>query len=661
MTKALPTVLEGTPYPLGCSSSSLGTNVAFYSTAKEVFFLLILSDREPLSLALNPSIHKTDSIWHLFLYEVSPPFSYAILIDGQILLDPYALSFSSSRTWGQEDPLPLISHHIALPSFDWEDTEKSSVPFHEWIIYEAHLRAFTADSKSHVQNPGTFLGFIEKIPYLVSLGINAVELLPIFAFNECENRKINPVSPQTPLFNFWGYSTQNFFAPMPKYTVGEQWTDPITECKTLIRELHRHGIAVILDVVYNHTGEGDEQGPCYAYKKLAKESYYLVDKKGKLQNFSGTGNTMNCNHPISTQLIVDSLTFWAEEMRVDAFRFDLAAILTRDTKGNPTSSPPLLEKIKQCPALQNTPLIAEAWDAAGLYQVGSFPGKERWSEWNGWYRDTVRRFLRGVSGEAGNFAKVLCGSQDLYWQHTPTRSINFVTCHDGFTLHDLVTYENKHNLENGENNRDGESYNNNWNCGIEGETTDQDVLFLRLRQQKNFLVALLVSLGVPMILMGDEYNHTKNGNNNTYCHDDSRNWFLWDECKKNKEFFSFFQQMIAFRKEKKALFCKTSFLKDHEVTWHGKKPFTPDWTPSSHYVVYTLQDPQDSDCLIAFNASSSPLLLTLPPPKDQTSWYRIVDTSLLSPDDFTRKKNQLTRQGTSYLLHPFTSIILETS
>jgi isoamylase len=649
------TVLNpGTATPLGLSILPKGVNFAFHSTSEEVTLALFHVDEEKpfLIIPLNPSKNKTGSTWHVFVCNLSPPFDYAIQTkesNGHFLLDPYAKNLSTPFDWENKETYQPRGRCLPKIEFNWEDSQKPQRPFKDWIIYEMHVRGFTEASSK--ENKGTFLAMIEKIPHLVSLGVNAVELLPVFEFNPWENKRKNPLTGET-LCNFWGYSTVSFFSLMKRYAV----ENPILEFKTLVRELHKQGIAVILDVVYNHTAEGsDKEGdPCYSFKGLDKKGYYLFDQNGAYSNYSGTGNTVNSNHPITSKLIVDSLSYFAEEMQIDAFRFDLASILTRGLDGQVLEEPPVLKAIHEAPALQKTLFIAEAWDAAGLYQVGSFPGKERWAEWNGRYRDSVRQFLKGTNGLAGDFAQAITGSQNLYWKFSPSRSVNFITAHDGYTLHDLVSYQDKHNKANGENNQDGANDNHSWNCGAEGETEDKDILSIRNRQMKNFVLALMVSLGTPMLLMGDEYAHTRKGNNNPYCQDNEMNYFLWDALKQNQEIFRFFQNLINFRKKHASIFCKNAFLSNKDVSWHGSEPLKPNWNPESRFVAYTLKNSAGKDCLIAFNADHDPVTFHFP---SAHGWIRIVDTALPAAQNF-QEKNREVLKGT-YTIQPYSSLIWE--
>lgn len=643
---------EGSPSPLGATISLEGINFAIFSTSPSISLLLFYPGaKEPFcTIALDITKNQTDGVWHIFVPELTPPFEYLyqVIFQGKKVLvhDPYSKGLSSSHIFGNNEIYEPRSRCFSLPDFDWQNVQKPKTPFKDWIIYEMHLRGFTQDPSSQVIKKGSFLGMIEKIPHLLSLGVNAVEFLPIFEFNECEFK------PKRQLLNFWGYSTVNFFCPMQRYAFGDRWEDPIIECKTLIRELHRHGIAVILDVVYNHTAEGGIKGPTYSFKGLSKESYYCLDSKGDYLDYSGTGNTFNTNNPIAKQLILDSLIYWTEEMQVDGFRFDLASIFCRGPQGELLKNSPILEEIRKSPSLQESTLIAEAWDAAGLYQVGSFPGGKRWSEWNGRYRDTMRRFIKGTDWQVAPFMQALCGSQDLYSKNSPLKSINFVTAHDGYTLHDLVSFQNKHNEDNRENNLDGANNNESWNCGVEGKSEDPSILLLRNKQMKNFYLALFVSLGVPMFLMGDEYGHTKEGNNNTYCHDTPLNWFDWDALVKNKELFHFVQTLIEYRKERSSLFCKENFLTEKDIDW-----IDADWKGSGRFVSYVLIDPiENKDCLIAFNASHEPISFTVP---SHRAWKRIVDTALSYPWDCLKNQEKRPTLPTTYLIAPWSALLAE--
>jgi isoamylase len=548
---------EGLPSPLGISRAADGINIAVYVNGGRDVALSLLHPHTGSELHRLPMNHRTGDVCHLWIAGLPNDLEYRFVIDGTHWTDPYQLA---------PGLLP------AAAPFDWEGVQSPRLPLSELVIYEMHVRGFAK----------TFAATIEKIPYLKSLGVNAVELLPIFSFD-----------PQT---NYWGYGTINFFTPAPHLARSE----PINEFKRLIQALHRAGIEVILDVVYNHTGEPRPLLPVY----------YMEG------NYSGCGNTLNPDHPAVRHLILDSLRYWVSEFHIDGFRFDLASVFTRASDGTPHSPPPLVQAIAADPILAKTKLIAEPWDAAGLYQVGQFPQWGRWSEWNGPFRDAVRDFLRGAPSSAGRFATALAGSRDLYGNHgTPASSINFVTCHDGFTLADLVAYDHKHNEANGEQNRDGSNDNRSWNCGVEGPTTDPAILDLRNRQMRNFLLALLISQGVPMLRMGDEYGHTAHGNNNTWCQDNSLSWFDWENT--DPDLFAYLQRLIAFRRDHPSLRLP-NFPGPDRLIWHD-----PDWSDQSHFVAFELDD-----LFVSFNAADHERTLTLP----QGTWNVIVDTTTWGPN-----------------------------
>lgn len=591
-------LVAGNPNPLGYSIWKNIANFALYSFhAEQVILGLFNKESNPIK---EIPLNRTGDIWHIGIEDLPQGLEYAYRCEGPKelfynpkiwLIDPYAKIVQTDRAKAASpDP------------FDWQNDQPPKIPHAELIIYEMHVRGFTKHSSSNVSHPGTYLGVVEKIPYLKKLGVNAVELMPIFRFDETLTKTGTRV-------NYWGYNPLHFFAPMNWYAS----KDPVLEFKTLVRELHKAGIEVILDVVYNHTGEEDRKSYYVNFRGIDNSVYYLVDKKGNYRNYTGCGNTLNTNHPIVQKLILDSLHYWIEEMHVDGFRFDLASIFTRDPDGHPIEHPPILEAIQKDPIISKVKLIAEPWDAAGLYQLGYFPKCGPWSEWNGRYRDIVRRFIKGTDAKAGVFASALCGSEMIYRSSkTPLSSINFITAHDGFTLSDLVTYQNKHNYDNGEGNRDGNSQNDSWNCGSEGPTDDLKVNALRERQMRNFLLALFVSQGIPMLLMGDESGHTRNGNNNPYVQDNEINWFLWD--KQNPKMFQFVSSLIAFRKELPDL-RHTQFLTDGDVEW-----FTH-WDPSSRLVAFMLKG--SPPLYIAFNAHFEPATIELP----SGNWHTLVNTS----------------------------------
>jgi isoamylase len=604
-------ILSGTPRPLGLSISGKVANFAVFSSkATQVYLGLFQPDGKLLE---EIAMQKSDDIWHIAILDLPLGLEYAFRCEGpnkllfnptNWLYDPYA-----------KIPTPKRAKAALPSSFDWQDDLPPNIAKKDLIIYEMHVRGFTRDPSSETASPGTYLGFIEKIPFLKKLGINAVELMPIFDSDEMHTK--------TTLPNYWNYNPYHFFAPKKSYAQ----TDPVDEFKTLVRELHKAGIEVILDVVYNHTGEGKDKSFAVCFRGLDNHAYYMVDACGHYLNFSGCDNTINCNHPMVKEWILDSLRYWIEEMHVDGFRFDLASVLTRDEKGNVLEPSPLLQAIAGDPIINKKKLIAESWDASGLYQVGEFPKWGPWTEWNDRYRDTVRKFFRGDNGCAGAFANVLTGSEMVYRSFSPLNSINFITAHDGFTLRDLVSYNEKHNLANLEENKDGSDSNNSYNWGFEGATDNAAISSLRERQMRNFLITLFVSQGIPMLVMGDVYGHSSLGNNNPYCQDNRISWFLWDQLEANHKIFQFVCDLIAFRKENPQL-TKDSFLKDSDIEWHS-----PNWNEDSHFVSCTYKG--DHPIFLAFNANNHEVQITLP----QGNWQLVVNTE--EDWKFHKQKNSL--------------------
>lgn len=645
---------NGSPLPLGVYKREGGRNFAFFSKhgTSVRFFLFQPGNPNPLfEKTLDPKNNKTGDVWHIFIKGVPEQAEYGFMIGGDhtpekgllynssiLLTDPYAKTLNFPKDWGARRPTQLHGGVVDHIPFDWQGDLPPLVSLKNLIIYEMHVRGFTKHPSSLVSHPGTYQGLIERIPHLKELGITAVELLPIFEFNECEYELYHPQT-HTRLYNYWGYSTVNFFSPMRRYASSAEWHAEINEFKLLVRELHKNGIEVILDVVYNHTAEQGYGGPSYSFRGIDNPVYYMLDDQGRYKNYTGCGNTLNCNHPVVGDVILDSLRYWVTEMHVDGFRFDLASILTRNSHGTPLADPFVIAAISEDPVLSHVKLIAEAWDAAGLYQVGHFPYSHRWSDWNGQYRDTVRDFIKGTEDRVESFAKAITGSQYLYGKSgSPYQGVNFITAHDGFSLHDLVSYQHKHNEANGEDNRDGTDDNRSWNCGAEGQTQDAGILQLRAQQKRNFHLALMMSLGIPMILMGDEYGRTAYGNNNTWCQDNELNWFLWDQLLGEQDFFRFYKQVIKLR-QKMTHFFPEAFYRDEDIDWHSAQtPYHPNWTSESRFIAFTLKGKENgNDIYIAFNAYHCSMEVQLPPPREGKSWFRVIDTSLPPPDDFVEE------------------------
>ncbi|GAB4838264.1 Iron-sulfur assembly protein 1 [Ancistrocladus abbreviatus] len=673
-------VFEGYPTPLGATAMDGGVNFAIFSGNSVSATLCLISvsdlqeDRVTEQISLDPLTNKTGDVWHVLLKGNLEDMLYGYKFDGpfspeeghyydssRIVLDPYAKAVIRRGEFAVVGPHGDRWSQMAgmIPSpideFDWEGDLPLNCPQRDLIIYEMHVRGFTRHKSSKARYPGTYLGVVEKLDHLKELGVNCIELMPCHEFNELEYFAYNSVMGDYRV-NSWGYSTVGFFSPMIRYSSSgarNSGRDAINEFKFLVREAHKRGIEVIMDVVFNHTAEGNEKGPIISFRGIDNSVYYMLAPKGEFYNYSGCGNTFNCNHPVVRQFIVDCLKYWVTEMHVDGFRFDLASILTRAcslwdsinvygnaldgdllTAGTPLSSPPLVDMISNDPILRGVKLIAEAWDCGGLYQVGKFPHWGIWSEWNGKYRDIVRQFIKGTDGFSGAFAECLCGSPNLYQEggRKPWNSVNFICAHDGFTLADLVMYNEKHNIANGEDNNDGENHNNSWNCGQEGEFASISVKKLRKRQMRNFITCLMVSQGVPMIYMGDEYGHTKGGNNNTYCHDNYINYFRWDKEESSSDFFRFCCLMTKFRRECESLGL-TDFPTSERLQWHGHAPGTPDWSDTSRFVAFTLRDKAKGEIYIAFNTSHLPVTVTLPD-RPGYRWEPLMDTSKPAPLDF---------------------------
>jgi isoamylase len=677
--------LPGYPLPLGATLDIRGTQFSIFSKNAEKITLILFESTEKDSpfeeYELHHEINRTGDIWHIWLEGVKAGQLYGYRVDGpyypeeghrfnkhKLLLDPYARAVSGNFDWNLSDargydpahdsdvfstkdsspgaPKSIVVNH----DFDWYDRPiKRNIK--DLIIYETHVKGFTYHHSSNTEHPGTYKGLIEKIPYLKELGINAVELMPVHEYDEEENERTNPETGEK-LKNYWGYSSMSFFAPRARYSSSGMLGEQYDEFKELVREFHKAGIEVILDVVFNHTAEGDHRGPTLCFRGIDNRVYYILEQdKRYYTNYSGCGNTFNCNHPLVRDFILDCLRYWVIEMHIDGFRFDLASILGRGSNGNILSNPPLIERIEKDPILSNTKIIAEAWDAAGAYQVGSFPG--RWAEWNGRYRDDVRKFWRGDDALAGAFATRISGSSDLYTKggRSPLSSINFVTSHDGFPLNDIVTYSYKHNHANGEDNRDGDNNNYSYNFGIEGSEVTPYIESIRKKIIKNHLVTLFCSQGVPMLLSGDEMRRTQRGNNNAYCQDNDISWINWKFLERNNDIFKFTKRLIQFRKDHPVL-RKNHFVKqsekqtlESEVSWHGVLPFSPDWSTSSKFVALLLNGTRtikedkktDSDIYIAFNASLYSMWVALPDSPSGRPWKMRIDTAI--DESFIKDEN----------------------
>ena len=637
------------------------------------------NEYEPFAKIPFPEHYKIGNVYSMIVFGLNiEEFEYAYSIDGpydiekglifdksKYLLDPYAKAVAGQSKWGYKPEYAnQYRARVVINDFDWGNSKQLKINMKDLIIYELHVRGFTNDMSSGVNYPGTFEGLSDKIPYLKELGINAVEFMPIFEFDELKDMRI--VNGKR-LLDYWGYNAVSFFAPNTSYTAGIEYNREGDELKSLIKKLHENGIEVILDVVFNHTAEGDENGPYISFKGVDNNVYYMLTPNGKYYNFSGCGNTINCNHPNVQRMILDCLRYWVTEYRVDGFRFDLATILGRNEDGSPLSQPPLLKNLAFDHILANVKLIAEAWDAGGLYQVGSFPSWNRWSEWNGKYRDDVRRFLKGDSGLANVIAERITGSHDLYdpIHRGHNASVNFITCHDGFTLHDLYSYSEKHNEENGWNNTDGDNNNNSWNCGIEGDTDDENILKLRKRMIKNACAVLLASRGTPMILAGDEFCNTQFGNNNAYCQDNEISWLDWDLLKNNKEIFNFFKNMIKFRKShivlkddtKPALCGFPSSSKQGNVPWETNLSY------ESRVLGIMLAgrneaDDEDDIIFIAINAYWEKQNMTLPDLPKGLEWRLVANTALPEGSDFAQSIDEMIKVGTKIELESRSVMIL---
>jgi isoamylase len=613
-----------------------------------------------------PDSYRIGDTYSMLVFDIKPDeFEYAFSFDGpyepakgllfneeNVLLDPYSRAVTGQRKWGEKPEGGKDFEYrarVVKSNFDWGDIKQLEQPFEDLVIYETHVRGYTKDKSSGVSAPGTFAGLKDKIPYLKDLGINAVELMPIFEFDEMESAR---VVDDVQLYNYWGYNTVSFFAPNTSYAFNEEHNHEGDELKSLIKALKENGIEVILDVVFNHTAEGNEMGPCFSFKGIDNNVYYMLTPDAHYYNFSGCGNVMNCNHPVVRSFIIDCLRHWAIEYRVDGFRFDLASILGRDQNGAPMANPPILESLAFDPVLGKMKLIAEAWDAGGLYQVGSFPSWNRWAEWNGRYRDDMRSFLKGDDGMAGNAITRITGSRDLYSPESRGHkaSVNFMTCHDGFTLYDLYSYNEKHNEKNGWNNTDGDNNGHSWNCGAEGETDDPNVNGLRRRLIKNAFAALLCSRGPAMFFAGDEFCNTQFGNNNAYCQDNIISWLDWSRLEEFKEIHDFVRHMIQFRKEHPILrkMTKPSSCQFPEISVHNGTPFnaSTDYKTKLIGIMYAGRNEEDTEDDIVFycmNAYWEPLVMQLPVLPNGKHWHVDTNTNAeyFDGEDFTAKTELL--------------------
>jgi len=678
---------KGGSSPLGATPSPDGVNFSVFSrhaTGVELLLFDGVDDTKAASVVrLDPSANRTYYYWHVFVPNVRPGQLYGYRVDGpfdpwsgmrfdptKVLLDPYgrgvvvpeAYGRDAARGPGDNAGTAMKSVVVDVCAYDWEGDTPLQRPSSRTIVYEMHVRGFTRHPSSGLSDRtrGTFAGLIEKIPYLQRLGITAVELLPVFQFD--------PQDSPPGLVNYWGYAPVSFFAPHRGYSSRRDPLGPVDEFRDMVKTLHRAGLEVILDVVFNHTAEGDHSGPTLSFRGLDNTTYYILEAdRSRYANYSGTGNTLNGNHPIVRRMIVDSLRYWVDVMHVDGFRFDLASILELDESGDVMPNPPVLWDIESDPVLAGTKLIAEAWDAAGLYQVGTFVG-DSWKEWNGRFRDDVRSFFRGEEGSIERFADRLIGSPSLYGhkQREPEQSVNFVTCHDGFTLNDLVSYDRKHNEANGEDNRDGADDNRSWNCGVEGPTEDPDIDRLRTRQVKNFFTVTMLSAGMPMMLMGDEVRRTQGGNNNAYCQDNETNWFDWALLAKRADVHRFVSVLNARRvlrdvehEEKRV--ALNQLLLQEDITWHGVKLGEPDWRHSSHSLALTVRLTMDrTHYHIILNAYWEPLEFELPLVANgaRHPWRRWIDTFLDCPHDIVEWEQAPSVLGHRYRAEPRSVVVL---
>ncbi len=673
----------GQPAPLGASVTPAGVNFSLFSRTAGGVDLLFFdrpdSPKPSRVVPLDPVANRTYHYWHAFVPGIKAGQLYGYRVRGpvdhirglrfdadKVLLDPYGRGVAvpngyhpdHARSPGDNSATAMKSVVVDSAAYDWEGDVPLRRPSARTVVYEMHVRGFTRHPSSRVKPDirGTYAGLVEKIPYLQDLGITAVELLPVHTFD--------PFACPAGLVNYWGYQSVSYFAPHPHYSSRRDPLGAVDEFRDMVKALHRAGIEVILDVVYNHTAEGNHDGPTLSFKGIDAPTYYILENNGRFADYSGCGNTLNANHPVVRRMIVDSLRYWVTEMHVDGFRFDLASILSRAPDGRPLPNPPVLWDIESDPALAGTKLIAEAWDAAGLYQVGSFVG-DSWKEWNGRFRDDARDFFRGEPGSVGRFADRLLGSHEVYGhkRREAEQSVNFVTCHDGFTLNDLVSYNGKHNEANGEQNRDGGNDNKSWNCGVEGPTDDPEIEALRNRQVKNFHAVTMLSLGLPMILMGDEVRRTQGGNNNFYCHDSEANWFDWSLVERHADVYRFVKLLLARRllrdtAHEENRVSLTDFIAAANKAWHGVKLGRPDWGEGSHSLAFGGELRKEGRVFhLILNAFWEPLEFELPP-AGAGGWRRWIDTFLPSPDDICEWESSPPVPGTTYRAGPRSVVML---
>ena len=656
----------------GATAIPGGVNFTVHSHGATSIELLLFhrSEEEPYAVLPFPENYRIGNVYSMIVFKLNiEDFEYAYRVDGpyepekglifdksKYLLDPYAKVVSGQRKWGDSPANGrYYKARVVKDDFDWEDMRPPLLPAEDLIIYELHVRGFTKHGSSGVLHPGTFAGLREKLPYLLKLGVNVVELMPIFEFDEMQDyRQVNGED----LYNYWGYSTVSFFSPNTSYAAREEFSREGNELKDLIREFNMHGIEVYLDVVFNHTAEGNEDGPFFSFKGFDNNIYYLLTPEGYYYNFSGCGNTLNCNHPIVHQMILDCLRYWVTTYRVNGFRFDLASILGRNEDGSPMNKPPLLQSLAFDPILGDVKLIAEAWDAGGMYQVGTFPSWNRWAEWNGKYRDDMRRYLKGDEGMAHTAALRMTGSGDIYGARMrKNASVNFITCHDGFTLYDLYAYNRKHNEKNGWNNTDGADDNNSWNCGVEGDTDDPAVLALRYRMMRNAFALLMCSRGIPMFLAGDEFCNTQFGNNNAYCQDNEISWLDWGLLEKHADMFRFFHFMILFRKEHRVLRTNVSDGTGGfpDVSLHGVEPWAREFAQYDRYVGVMFAGREKGSrpqiIYVASNAYWEELTVSLPVLPGTMYWECVVDT-------FEEEPGSRRLPGASIAIRPRSGMVL---